>query len=310
VIIQGGAIVSEVVDAAYGNETQVVTGNCNCIGTLGATLGGGYGRLMGLYGLGVDNILSLRLVTALGTLITVNPEDADLWWALRGAGPNYGIVTSVTMKVYLVPTAQNRAWLGPLIFSEDKIEALVQAIDNLDLQPRMAIFIYFAISGPPNYTPSVITISFYLGNETEGRAAFTSIFIVGPVTEQTSWTAYNTVNAGSDSFCVKGGRKPSYTAGLAKMDPATWRAIWNEYNTFLQNLGTENTTVLVECYSLYKAMSIGDASSSYAFRSSNKYNAVLNTWYADASLDSKAEAFGSLVRSLWRSGGGLPSNRA
>lgn len=93
----------------------------------------------------------------------------------------------------------------------------------------------------------------------------------------------------------------SYGAGFAQMDPATWRSIWNEYNTFLQNPGTQNTSVLVECYSLYKATSFGNASSSYPFRSSIKYNAVVNTWYADPALDSKAEAFGSAVRDLWRS---------
>lgn len=307
VTFQGGAIVSEVVDAAYGNGTQVLTGNCNCIGTLGAALGGGYSRLMGLYGFGVDNILSMNLVTPSGTAIEVGPKDTDLWWALRGAGPNFGIVTSATMKSYPVPTAQNGAWLGPLIFTEDKIEALVQAINDLDLLPPMAIFLYFATL-PPNNTATVIAIPFYLGNETQGRAAFASISAVGPVADETAWIPYNLINAGSDTFCAKGGRKPSYGAGFAQMDPATWRSIWNEYNTFIQNPGTQNTSVLVECYSLYKATSFGNASSSYAFRSSIKYNAVVNTWYADPALDSRAEAFGSAVRDLWRSTDNLPSN--
>ena len=307
--IQGGAIISEVIDAAYRNETQVLTGNCNCIGTLGAALGGGYSRLMGLYGFGVDNILSVNLVTSRGTTVQVGPRDVDLWWALRGAGPNFGVVTSATLKAYPVPAAQNGAWLGPLVFTQDKIEALVQAINDLYLQPPMAIFLNY-VTMPPGNTPAVVAIPFYLnGNEAEGRAAFASIFAIGPVIDKTAWSPYNQINVGSDSICVKGGRKPTYGAGFAKLDPATWRAIWNQYNTFLQNPGTENTLVLVECYSLQKAMSFGDASSSYAFRSSMKYNAAAIAWYADPILDSKAEAFGSSVRNLWREASNLPTNQ-
>jgi len=309
VTLQGGAIVSEVINAAYGNDTQVLTGNCNCIGTLGAALGGGYSRLMGLYGFGVDNILSVNLVTPRGDAIQVGPGDGDLWWALRGAGPNFGIVTSATMKAYPIPAAQNGAWLGPLVFTEDKIETLVQAINDLTLQPPMAIFFNY-VSIPPNNKAAVVAIPFYLnGNEAEGRAAFSSIFAVGPVVDKTGWSPYNQINAGSESFCIKGGRKPSYGAGFAKMDPPTWRAIWNQYNKFLQNPGTEKTTVLVERYALQKAKSIGDASSSYAFRSSMEYNAAAITWYADPSLDTKAEAFGSTVRNLWRQSSNLPSNQ-
>ena len=309
ITIQGGAIISEVIEAAYGNGTQVLTGNCNCIGTLSANLGGGYSRLMGLYGFGVDNFLSVDLVTPDGRAIRVDPTNPDLWWALRGAGPNFGIVTSATLKAYPVPKAQNGAWLGPLIFTEDKIEAVVEAINVLELQPPMAIFLYYATS-PPENKPAVIVIPFYLnGDAAMGRAAFASILALGPIADMTAWTPYNQINAGSETFCVKGGRKPSYGAGFAQMDPKTWRAIWNEYNAFLANPGTQNSVVLVEAYSLQKAMSLGDASSSYAFRSSIKFNAAAIAWYQDPSLDSKAEAFGSSVRNLWRLTENLPHNQ-
>ena len=87
----------------YANNAQVVTGSSNCIGVLGTNLGGGYGNLGGLYGLRVDNILSLNTVLANGTFLQVTPKESDLFWALRGAAPNFGIVTSVVMKSYPVP---------------------------------------------------------------------------------------------------------------------------------------------------------------------------------------------------------------
>ena len=309
VTLQGGAIVSEVVAAAYANNARVLTGNCDCIGALGAVLGGGYGRLMGLYGLGVDNLLSVNIVTSYGVAIEVDARNDDLWWALRGAGPNFGIVTSAKMKAYPIAMVDNTAWLGPLLFTDDKIESLVQAINDLVLKPQMALFMFYATFGPPAFQPTVIAIPFYLGTEVEGKAAFASIYAVGPIADQTSVIPYNQWNAGSASFCVKGDRKPTYGAGFSKMDPRTWRAIWNEYTAFLTaNPGTGNTTVLLEAYSLDKAKSLPDSSASFPLRSSPRFQGVAIPWYADSTLDVAAETFGSKVRDLWRSTSTLKSN--
>ncbi|MCJ1439476.1 hypothetical protein MMC27_008870 [Xylographa pallens] len=309
VTFQGGALVSDIVSAAYANNTRVLTGNCNCIGALGAVLGGGYGRLMGFYGFGVDNLISVHLVTSYGVPITVDANNADLWWALKGAGPNFGIVTSATMKAYPTPQASNTAWLGPLIFSEDKIEALVTAINNLVLAPPMAIFMYYATTGAPAYEPIVIALPFYVGTEAAGRAAFASILAIGPEEDLTAVTPYDQWNAGSGSFCVPGDRKVNYGAGFNVMNPTTWRAIWTEYTGFLAaNPGTGNSTILVECYSLAHAQSIPASDASFPLRNGVRFNGVATAWYSDASLDPVAERYGSTVRDLWRATEDLPRN--
>ena len=95
---------------------------------------------MGLYGLGVDNLQALNVITPDGKAITVTPKDnTDLWWAMRGAGPNFGIVTSAVMNSYPVSANGPQAWLGPLIFTLDKLELVVQAINDLTLDPEMAL---------------------------------------------------------------------------------------------------------------------------------------------------------------------------
>ena len=71
------------------------------MGIIGATLGGGVSSLEGLHGLLIDTLVSVRLVTAAGNAITVSKtQNPDLFWALRGAGANFGVVTSATYNVF------------------------------------------------------------------------------------------------------------------------------------------------------------------------------------------------------------------
>lgn len=144
--VGGGTLISEAIEAAYASNAQLTTGNCNCVGTLGAILGGGYGNLMGLNGFGVDTLISLNYANADGELRKVTPADRELWWALRGAGPNFGIITSAVVRSKYVPQANNTAWLGSIIYSEDKLERVVSAIDEITLEPEMNVFLYFAVS--------------------------------------------------------------------------------------------------------------------------------------------------------------------
>lgn len=70
------------------------------MGVVGATLGAGVGRFQGIHGLVIDALLSVRLVTAKGRIITASAtEHSDLFWGLRGAGANFGIILSATYKI-------------------------------------------------------------------------------------------------------------------------------------------------------------------------------------------------------------------
>jgi FAD/FMN-containing dehydrogenase len=78
-------------------------------GIAGLTLGGGIGWLMRKYGATVDNLLSVQLATVEGDVVTVSAEDhADLFWAIRGGGGNFGIVTSFEYLLHPV---------GPLVLA-------------------------------------------------------------------------------------------------------------------------------------------------------------------------------------------------
>ncbi|CAG8616959.1 6303_t:CDS:2 [Cetraspora pellucida] len=80
------------------------SGECSTTGVAGIILGGGHGYLMRKFGMSCDNILDAQIVLANGTIVNHAKEYPELFWALRGAGnAGYGIVTTLTLKIYPIP---------------------------------------------------------------------------------------------------------------------------------------------------------------------------------------------------------------
>ncbi|KAI1740777.1 FAD binding domain-containing protein [Xylaria scruposa] len=305
VTFQTGVTNADMINAAWSANARVSVSTCNCVSLLGATLGGGLSRTQGLYGLDADQAISLDMVDANGSTRTVTlNSDADLWWALKGAGANFGIITSGVFKSYPIPQAENTAWTGIVVFDPSKIEQVMSALNNLTLEPEMEIDLYYSVF---NGQPAFLMLPFYLGGLEMGRQKFASILDIGPLVDDTEVIPYNTWNAAGDFFCARGSRKPSYTSALQTMDPAVWRTIWNEYTSFVAaNPEAINTTILVECYS---TPTQGENESSFPFRDSKCF-AIAIPWYANASLDEEANAFGRNVRSLWQEPDGTSPPRS
>jgi len=98
---QGGVIWSEFNREAAVHGLAVTGGAISTTGIAGLTLGGGLGWLMGIHGLAADNLLSVELVNADGTVLNVTAKsDQDLFWALRGGGGNFGVATSFEYRLH------------------------------------------------------------------------------------------------------------------------------------------------------------------------------------------------------------------
>lgn len=113
----------------YGLAT--VGGTVAHTGVGGLTLGGGYGVLSGKYGLTIDNWVSATTVLANGEIVksSIHDEDSDLFWALRGAGQNFGVTTEFVLKGYL----QSEVYMGMMAFPAipDIIDRVVAATNSL-----------------------------------------------------------------------------------------------------------------------------------------------------------------------------------
>jgi FAD/FMN-containing dehydrogenase len=100
-IAQGGALLSQLDEQAQEFGLVCPVGVVGHTGVAGLTLGGGMGRLQRKHGLTIDNLLGVDIITADGRrLHASSDENADLFWGIRGAGPNFGVVTSLELQLH------------------------------------------------------------------------------------------------------------------------------------------------------------------------------------------------------------------
>ena len=99
--IAGGSLLGELDHEAMAHGLVTTAGSVSHTGVGGLTLGGGFGRLQRRFGLSIDNVLEMDIVTPDGKLRRVGPQnDPDLFWALRGGGGNFGVVTSFLFQLH------------------------------------------------------------------------------------------------------------------------------------------------------------------------------------------------------------------
>jgi UDP-N-acetylenolpyruvoylglucosamine reductase len=120
--VEGGAVWGDVDHATYPFGLAVPCGFLSSTGVGGLTLGGGIGYLARRYGLTIDNLLSVDMVLADGSFVTADKEHKeDLFWAVRGGGGNFGIVTSFLFKANPVTSVYGGPMFWPLEESTDML---------------------------------------------------------------------------------------------------------------------------------------------------------------------------------------------
>lgn len=145
--VSGGCVWSDVDHAAHPFGLGAVSGIISSTGVGGLTLGGGIGHLARKYGLTIDNLLSADVVLANGSLVTASAtENPDLFWALRGGGGNFGVVTSFTFQLHPVDTVQ----AGPMFWAlEDAPEVMRRYQRFIDNAPEELNGFFAFMTVPP-----------------------------------------------------------------------------------------------------------------------------------------------------------------
>jgi FAD/FMN-containing dehydrogenase len=153
--VGGGAIWADVDRAAWAFGLATPGGVISTTGVAGLGLGGGFGHLTRRFGLVIDNILSADVVTADGRQVCASAEEnPDLFWAIRGGGGNFGVVTRLDLKLHELPSL----YAGPIFYPVSESETVLRFYrDFMATAPReISAFFGYHIAPPAPFVPEAL----------------------------------------------------------------------------------------------------------------------------------------------------------
>ncbi|MBI4505478.1 MAG: FAD-binding oxidoreductase, partial [Chloroflexi bacterium] len=164
---------------AFGLVTPA--GVISSTGIAGLTLGGGIGWLQRRYGLTIDHLLAVDIVTADGTLRRASAdENPDLFWAVRGAGANFGVVTALEFQLQPVSTVQ----AGNLVYPMPRAKEILRAYREFTASCPDDLSVLVFLANSPEGMPVVIASVCHVGTPEAAESDLRPLRELGPVADQ------------------------------------------------------------------------------------------------------------------------------
>jgi FAD/FMN-containing dehydrogenase len=174
--VAGGALAKDLAVAVGTHDLVAALGNCGTVGVAGLTLGGGYGPLSGTCGLAADNLLGAEMVLADGRRVTTGPDtEPDLFWALRGGGGNFGVVTS--LRVRLHPARDMFA--GSIIYNWNEADAVLRRYAAFTTMAPDELGMSVGVMSGPDGEPVIMVVALWNGEQCRGEHAMENVQAFG-----------------------------------------------------------------------------------------------------------------------------------
>jgi FAD/FMN-containing dehydrogenase len=233
--VQGGALWGDVDHETQVHGLATTGGIVSHTGVAGLTLGGGIGWLMRKHGLTIDNLLAAHVVTAEGDMLWASKDEhPDLFWALRGGGGNFGVVTSFDFRLHPVGPA---ILAGPILWDADDADKVLRFYRDFvhDAPDELGTVVRFGTAPPLpvipeelHWRPVVIVASCYAGPMKEAEGVLRPLRSFGvPLLDLVAPTPYVDHQSGIDSTVRHG-----------------WRYYWK--STYLPELSNDLVNVFTE----------------------------------------------------------------
>jgi FAD/FMN-containing dehydrogenase len=184
--VAAGTVWADVVDAAVEHGLTALHGSAPDVGVVGYSLGGGIGWLARKHGLSSSSVLSAEVVTAAGEVVRADPEtNPELFWALRGGGGSFGVVTEVEIALYPV----SELYAGWLIWPAERAQEVLGAWAEWTREaPEEVTSVGRLLQIPPipempealRGRQLVVVEAAYLGDESRGRELLAPLRELGP----------------------------------------------------------------------------------------------------------------------------------
>ncbi|KAI1430764.1 Glucooligosaccharide oxidase [Xylaria sp. CBS 124048] len=232
VTIGGAATAGEFADELYAAGLMLPSGSCACPGYVG----------LGVGGLVTDRIISARVVTAKGDLITVSAdENADLFWGMRGAGANLGIITSATFQAARASDHSNGYALNiDMYFAPNATAAYFQHLESIaDGLPGNVGGVHLTHYNETNGRAELFVNWVWFGEEQDGRNFVKQFLALNPYTvenfEYIPWRQIIPVagnGIGEKDLCVNGGYANTYASNIKAFSAATYQSTFETLAKF------------------------------------------------------------------------------
>ncbi|KAI4136195.1 MAG: hypothetical protein LQ341_005794, partial [Variospora aurantia] len=287
-------------------------------------------RYMGYAGLISDNIVEMDVVTANGSEIKVSAtSNPDLYWGMRGAGHNFGIVTKFQYKIFDYPKGQDTYYVT-YIFTEDKLEAFFTQLNRLindgnlpkdissyalyilipSISPKVSIYDASAENESSDIAQPVILFQlYYFGTPDEALPYAQPFLDLQPASASNATTAYKnlaheaTGTGVGDPVCAGGTTKAFFAAGLKRYNVTANRMVYEVFSEMVTHDPALNGSfVQFETYSVEGMNAVDEASSAYPHREDNLLVSFTVLYPPSPSNDAIALKYGPQARRIWAEG--------
>ncbi|KAL6229506.1 hypothetical protein BDW75DRAFT_249632 [Aspergillus navahoensis] len=299
VTVQGGATWAAVSKEVGKYPLAVNGGTVSMVGVGGLSLRGGYGYYTPQHGVVLDTILAAKVVTGHGETLTASrKENPDLFWAIRGAGPNVGVVYELEFQAFPQP---NRIWYGIRSYPASEAERVAEALNRALFHPqgKAAAHYLLHLSPEDEKTPVVSTVLFFDGSEEQARAHFAELLRLKCIKNEMRMTPFSETNTALDSFAPAGGRKRELGFQLTLPPRPAFVAELLHYIT--AKLASEpdlaHSSVEIDFFDPTRICNVPVAETAFPTRYRLLHGAAMLQW-TDASRDKDFLAWGDSIQKL------------
>ncbi|KAF8850675.1 FAD-binding domain-containing protein [Acephala macrosclerotiorum] len=266
VTLQAG-VLTKPLNVAVSNKGFVIPSpSGSAVSYTGFMPGGGSSYLAGIYGMAVDSLLSAKVVTATKGLVTCSSsENPDLFWALKGAGQFFGVVTEVTMRIYRL---EHPIMSWTLVFLPGQVEAVSKVlegvVDGCDKRsPGMC-----AVMAPPGQTEPMLIVSItHFRPESEAEKVMAPLVALNPTQNIKREVFWASITDASDSLSKHGGYNTLVSCGLQRFDGKQFEQSLESWTKMIEEvLGVARTMMMFGWYSNEVLKSIPEGSTAWSHR--------------------------------------------
>jgi FAD binding domain len=216
-IALGGATAGDLIAAAAPHRLAAAVGTTGEVGLAGLTLGGGYGPLNGRFGLALDNLLSAEVVLADGQRVTTDcTHEPELFWALRGGGGNFGVVTSLSVRLHPV----DDVLAGLILYPWSQAAQVWRGLDAVLTGAPDEFTVQSGMLHSPDGDPMLFLSPVWVGDHAPGQEAIDSLLRLGtPLISQVAPMTYADMLGMFDAHVVNGRHYAVRTRSVASYTP-------------------------------------------------------------------------------------------